>query len=150
MSIREQLEKALLEAIKSNNVEQKNAIRMVLTHVKISEAEKGDKLDDAGIMSLIQKEIKQHHETIEGAKKANRTDLIETAQKEIEELEKFLPKQMTSEELMPIVKQAIADSQAVDMKDMGKVMKEVLSKVAGKAPNDVVSKIVRDLLSQPK
>lgn len=147
MELKEKLEKSLLEAMRSNDTDRKNVIRLVLTGVKLAEVEKGGKLDDPGIIAIIQKEVKQHQETIEGAKKANRTDLIETAQKEISILEEFLPKQMSAEEVTVIVKEAIQTSGATDIKEMGKVMKEVLPKLAGKASNDLVSRIVREQLS---
>lgn len=149
MELKEKLEKSLLEAMRSNDTDRKNVIRLVLTGAKLAEVEKGGKLDDAGIIAIIQKEVKQHQETIEGAKKANRTDLIDTAQKEISILEEFLPMQMTAEEVTVIVKEAIQTSGASDIKEMGKVMKEVLPKLAGKAPNDLVSRIVREHLSHP-
>lgn len=148
MDLKEKLEKSLLDAMRSNATERKNVIRLVLTGAKLAEVEKGSKLDDAGYISIIQKEVKQHQETIDGAKKANRQDLIDTAQKEISILEEFLPKQMSTDEVTVLVKEAIQSTGAADIKEMGKVMKEVLPKLAGKAPNDLVSRIVRELLSQ--
>lgn len=147
MTLKEQLEKSLLDAMRSNDTDRKNVIRLVLTGLKLTEIEKGTKLDDAGLISIIQKEIKQHQETIEGAKKAERQDLVDTAQKEITILEAFLPKQMSVEEITSLVKEAIQATGAKELKEMGKVMKEVLPKVAGKASNDVVSRIVRENLS---
>jgi uncharacterized protein YqeY len=150
MSLKEQLEKSLLDAMRSNDTNRKNVIRLVLTGAKLTEVEKGSKLDDAGLIAIIQKEVKQHQETIEGVKKANRQDLIDIAQSEVAILESFLPKQMSQDELLTIVKEVIQSSGAKDMKDMGKVMKEVLPKVVGKSSNELVSKTVRELLSQPE
>jgi uncharacterized protein len=108
MTLKELLEKALLDAMKKNDANKKNVIRLVLTGVKLSEAEKGTKLEDQAIVAIIQKEIKQHQETIDGAKKANRDDLVKQAEAEIKELTAFLPKQMSTEEIISEVKQAIA------------------------------------------
>lgn len=150
MSLKAQLEKSLLDAMRANNTQCKNVLRLVLTAVKLAEVEKGTKLDDTGIITIIQREIKQHQETIEGARKANRQDLIDITLKEISILETFLPKQLSQEELIPIVKEAILSSGAKGIKEMGQVMKAILPRVAGKASNEIVSKLVRELLSKPE
>jgi len=97
-------------------------------------------------MGLLQKEIKNRREALEEAKKANRPDLIEANEAEIKVLEAFLPKAMPAEELRALVKAAIAETGASSPTDMGKVMKSVMAKVAGRAPNDMVSATVRELL----
>ena len=86
---------------------------------------------------------------MEEAKKANRTDLVEANEAEIKVLEVFLPKAMPAEELRALVQSAIDETGASAPADMGKVMKAVMPKVAGRAPNDIVSATVRELL-QPK
>lgn len=150
MSLKTQLEESLLDAMRANDSHRKNVLRLVLTAVKLTEVEKGMKLANSDIIAIIQKEIKQHQETIEGAKKANRQDLIDISQKEISILEAFLPRQLSQEELIPIIKESILSSGAKDIKEMGLVMKAVLPKVVGKTSNDIVSKLVRELLSKPE
>ncbi|HMD80090.1 MAG TPA: GatB/YqeY domain-containing protein, partial [Anaerolineales bacterium] len=88
-------------------------------------------------------------ESLEEARKANRTDLVEANEAEMKVLEAFLPKAMPAEELRALVQNAIDETGASTPADMGKVMKVVMAKVAGRAPNDVVSATVRELL-QPK
>jgi uncharacterized protein YqeY len=99
-------------------------------------------------MSLLQKEIKNRRESLEEAKKANRTDLVEANEAEINVLQAFLPKAMPAEELRALVQAAIAETGASSPADMGKVMKTVMPRVAGRAPNDMVSATVRELLQK--
>jgi uncharacterized protein YqeY len=100
------------------------------------------------IMALLQKEIKNRRESLEEAKKANRADLMEANEAEIKVLEVFLPKAMPADELRALVQAAITESGAASPADMGKVMKIVMAKVAGRAPNDAVSAAVRELLQK--
>ncbi len=102
-----------------------------------------DSVKDAAI---IQKEIKNRREALEEAKKANRADLIEANEAEIKVLEGFLPEAMPSEELRALVQAAIAETGASSPTDMGKVMKVVMSKVAGRARGDMVSATVKEML----
>jgi len=137
------------DAMKSGDEIRKRTVRMVLAAVKQAEVDKRIELDDMAVISLIQKEVKNRRESMEEAKKANRADLIEANEAEIKVLEVFLPKAMPDEELRAIVQAAITETGASSQADMGKVMKIVMGKVAGKAPNDKISGTVRELL-QPK
>jgi uncharacterized protein YqeY len=110
--------------------------------------DKRTELDDTAVTNLIQKEVKNRREALEEAKKANRTDLVEANQAEINVLQAFLPKAMPAEELRTIVQAAIAETGAASPADMGRVMKTVMPKVAGRAPNDMVSATVRELLQK--
>ncbi len=137
------------EAMKSGDEVRKRTVRMALAAVKQAEVDKRVELDDAAVMNLLQKEMKNRREAIEEAKKANRADLIADNEAEIKVLEVFLPKAMPAEELSALVQTAIAETGAAGPGDMGKVMKAVMPKVAGRAPNDMVSAAVKELL-QPK
>ena len=137
------------DAMKSGDEVRKRTVRMVLAAVKQVEVDKRIELDDMAIMALLQKEIKNRRESLEEAKKANRPDLIEANEAEIKVLEVFLPKAMPADELRALVQAAITETGAAGPADMGKVMKIVMAKVAGRAPNDAVSAAVRELL-QPK
>lgn len=137
------------DAMKSGDEVRKRTVRMVLAAVKQVEVDKRIELDDMAIMALLQKEIKNRRESLEEAKKANRADLIEANEAEIKVLEVFLPKAMPADELRVLVQAAITETGAAGPADMGKVMKLVMPKVAGRAPNDAVSAAVKELL-QPK
>jgi uncharacterized protein YqeY len=149
MTIKTQLNDSMKDAMKSGDEIRKRTVRMVLAAVKQVEVDKRIELDDMAIMALLQKEIKNRRESLEEAKKANRADLIEANEAEIKVLEVFLPKAMPAEELRALVQAAITETGAAGPADMGKVMKLVMPKVAGRAPNDAVSAAVRELL-QPK
>lgn len=148
MDMKTQLNEALKEAMKTNDDLRRRTLRMVMAAIKQVEVDKRAALDDAGIMALIQKEIKNRREALEEAKKANRADLAADNEAEIAVLEAFLPKAMPAEELRALVQAAIAETGAVAPSDMGKVMKVVIPRVAGRAPNDAISAAVRELLQK--
>src|SRR5262245_49007315 len=149
MTIKTQLNDSMKDAMKSGDEVRKRTIRMALAAVKQAEVDKRVELDEPAIMALLQKEIKNRRESLEEAKKANRSDLIEANEAEIKVLEVFLPKAMPAEELRALVQMVVTETGAAGPADMGKVMKLVMPRVAGRAPNDMVSAAVRDVL-QPK
>lgn len=148
MTIKAQLNESMKDAMRSGDEVRKRTVRMALAAVKQAEVDRRTELDDMAVMSLIQKEVKNRRESLEEAKKANRPDLVEANESEIKVLEVFLPKAMPSEELRALVQAAIDETGATSPADMGKVMKIVMPRVAGRAPNDVVSTTVRELLQK--
>lgn len=146
MDIKTQLNESMKDAMKSGDAVRKNTIRMALAAIKQVEVDKRISLDDTAVMSLLQKEIKNRREALEEAKKANRPDLASANEAEIAVLEAFLPKAMSAEELRALVQAAISETGAASASDMGKVMKVVMPKTAGRAPGDAVSAMVRELL----
>jgi uncharacterized protein len=148
MELKLKLENDLKDAMRSGDDVKKSSIRMVIAAIKLAQVEKGDLLDDQAIVGLVQKEIKSRKESIADAEKANRPDLISAANEEIKALEMYLPAQITQEELTALAKAAIIESGAALPNDMGKVMKLLVPQVQGKAPNDQVSRTVRQLLEK--
>jgi uncharacterized protein YqeY len=148
MSIKTQLNESMKDAMKSGDEVRKRTVRMALAAVKQVEVDKRIELDDTAVMNLLQKEIKNRREALEEAKKANRADLIEANEAEINVLQVFLPKAMPAEELRALVQESISETGAASPSDMGKVMKVAMAKVAGRAPNDMVSATVRELLQK--
>ena len=146
MDLKTKLNESLKDAMKSGDVIRRTTIRMALAAIKQVEVDKRISLDDAAVMGILQKEIKNRREAIEEAKKAVRPDLISANEAEIAILESFLPKAMSAEELRAIVQAIIAETGATSASDMGKVMKAVMPKTAGRAPGDAVSAMVRELL----
>ncbi len=146
METRQTLDKALKDAMRSNDDMRKQSVRMVISAIKLAEVEKGTKLDDAAILAIVQKEIKSRHEAIQDAQKANRADLEERLNAEAAFLETFLPKQLSAEELAEYAQQAIQETGATSPTDMGKVMKAIMPKVQGRAAGDQISAAVRKLL----
>jgi uncharacterized protein YqeY len=148
MDIKTQVNESLKKAMKTNDDVRRRTLRMVMAAVKQVEVDKRAALDDAAVMALMQKEIKNRREALEEAKKANRADLAADNEAEIAVLESFLPKAMPAEELRALVQAAITETGAAAPSDMGKVMKAVMGKVAGRAPNDMISATVRELLQK--
>ncbi|MBM3124834.1 MAG: GatB/YqeY domain-containing protein [Chloroflexi bacterium] len=148
MDTKTRLNDSMKDAMKSGDEVRKRTVRMALAAIKQVEVDKQTTLDELAVSGLIQKEIKNRREAIEEAKKANRPDLVEGNEAEIRVLEVFLPKAMPAEELRALVQAAIAETGAAAPGDMGKVMKIVMPKVAGRAPNDVISATVKELLSK--
>ncbi|MBK6794862.1 MAG: GatB/YqeY domain-containing protein [Anaerolineales bacterium] len=147
MDTKAKLNEAMKEAMKSGDDLRKRTVRMVLAAVKQVEVDKRIELDDMAINALIQKEVKNRREALEEAKKANRSDLAADNEAEIKVLEEFLPKAMDPAELRALVQAAITETGAAAPSDMGKVMKVVMPKVAGRAPNDMISAAVKELLN---
>ena len=148
MTIKTQLNDSMKDAMRSGDEVRKRTVRMALAAVKQVEVDKRIELDDTAVINLLQKEVKNRRESLEEAKKANRADLVEANEAEIKVLEAFLPKAMPAEELRALVQAAITETGAASAADMGKVMKTVMAKVAGRAPNDMVSAAVRELLQK--
>ena len=148
MTIKTQLDESVKDAMRSGDEVRKRTLRMVLAAVKQAEVDKRIELDDTAVTNIIQKEVKNRRESLEEAKKANRADLVEANEAEINVLQAFLPKAMPAEELRTLVQAAIAETGAASLTDMGKVMKTVMPKVTGRAPNDMVSATVRELLQK--
>src|SRR5688572_7354931 len=148
MDTKTKLNDAVKEAMKSGDNLRKQTVRMVLAAVKQAEVDKQTTLDDMAVVGLIQKEVKNRREALEEAKKANRDDLVAGNESEIKILEEFLPKAMPMEELHALVQAAITETGAAASSDMGKVMKVVMPKVAGRAPNDMISATVKELLTK--
>jgi hypothetical protein len=146
MDLKQQLNEVMKEALRSGDEVRKRTVRMVIAAVKQAEVDRQTSLDEMAVIALIQKEIKNRREALEEAKKAQRADLAEANQAEIGVLEAFLPKAMPVEELRLLVQAVIAETGAASQSDMGKVMKAVIARVAGRAPGDMVSQAVRELL----
>jgi uncharacterized protein YqeY len=147
MDIKAQLTEAMKQAMRANDDVARRTTRMALAAIKQAEVDKRTTLDDAAVISLVQKEIKNRREAIEEARKANRSDLVADNQAEIKVLEAFLPKAMSVEELRALAQAAVTETGASTQTDMGKVMKVLMPRVAGRAAGDQVSAIVKELLT---
>lgn len=148
MDLKTQINDSVKDAMRSGDEVRKRTLRMVMAAIKQVEVDRRTTLDDAGVLSILQKEIKNRREALEEANKAKRADLASENEAEITVLEAFLPQAMPADELILLVEQAVAESGAASMSDMGKVMKLVIPRVAGRAPNDVISAAVRQALQK--
>lgn len=149
MDTRQKLEEALKDAMRSKDESRKKVIRLALSAIKFADSEKGVKIDEAAVQTILQKEIKTRRESVIEAQKGGRNDLIKEAENEIRIIETFLPAQLSDEELENYVTDAITEAGAVSPADMGKVMKILVPKLQGKAASDRISQVVRKKLSTP-
>lgn len=146
MTTKRQIEEALKEAMRSKDDVRKRTLRMVLSSAKLAEVEKGGDLDEAGLISVLQKEVKSRREAIADAQRAGRPDLVEDAEAEIQVLNEFLPEPISTEKLELMAKEAIDEVGATSMREMGQVMKILMPRLQGQATGEQASQIVRKLL----
>lgn len=137
----------LKEAMKEKNEIKKNAIQMVRAGILQIEKDKGIELTDEQIIELISKEVKKRKDSIADYEKGGREDLVNQIKEEISYLEKYLPKQLTEEEITVIVKEIIAELGATSMKDMGRVMKSAKEKMGVSADGKTINKVVKENLA---
>ena len=135
MTLRDDINKALTEAMKAKNERAVSTLRMINSGLKNAdiEARGGGKppLDDAAALALMQKMIKQRQESVELYKKGNRPELVKQEEEEIAIISAYLPKQMSDAEIAAAIDAAINDTGAAGMKDMGKVIGVLRGKYAG-------------------
>ena len=148
MTLKEQLMADLKKAMKEKDTVAKNVVTMVRASILQYEKDKKSELDDDGIIEIIAKQVKQRKDSLADFTKADRQDLIETTNREIELLMDYLPQQLTKEELTLIVQDAIEELGITELKQMGKVMANVMPKVKGRADGKMISEIVKEYLNQ--
>ena len=147
MSIKETINEKLKDAMRNHDEDGKRVYRMILSSIKFIEKTEKRDLDDEEVVRILQKELKIRRETLAEAEKGDREAAREEAMKDIALIEPFLPKQMSEEELRAAAQEVITETGAQSAADMGKVMKALMPKVKGMAPNDQISKVVKELLS---
>lgn len=147
MEIKEKLQQELKEAMRADDTRRKRTLRMALAEIKNKEIEKGQGLEKPEVLDILHKEVKSRRETIEGAERAQRQDLIDEAEAEIEILEEFLPQPLSKEDLHSLAKEVISEVGAETMADMGMVMGALMPKIRGRADGKEANEIVRELLA---
>lgn len=152
MSLKEKLTADMKEAMKAREEgrQRLGVIRLVRGAIRQQEIDGRRELDDEAVLSVISKEVKQRRDAIEEFQKGGRDDLVRQNEAEIAILMEYLPQQMTEDEVRSAVQEAIAATGASTPKDMGKVMKELMLKVKGRADGKLVNQIVRERLDAGK
>ena len=143
MELFQRIEATLKEAMRARDESKLNAVRLLLTAMKMKEKEIKRSLNEAEIQQVISGQIKQRRDSIEQYGKADRRDLAESEEEEIRVLQAFLPEPLGEGELERIVDEAVSEVGAVSAKDMGKVMKALMPKVSGRADGKLVNELVR-------
>ncbi len=147
MALKEQLDADLKAAMREKDQVKLSTVRMLKSAIKYREIELMKPLDDAGVHAVIASEIKRRRDSVEQYRSGGRDDLAGKEEAEIAVLQGWLPAQLSPEELAKVVEAAIARVGAQGPKDMGKVMKELLPEVQGKAEGKAVSELVKAKLA---
>ncbi len=147
--LEERITQDYIGAMKSKDAVKSSTLSFLRSQLKYVMIEKrAEKLSDEDVVVVIKKQVKQRQDSISQFEKGGRMDLVDKEKHELEILRSYLPQEMSSEELKGIVDKAIKESGAASVKDMGKVMKVLLTQVAGKADNAAVSNLVKEQLSK--
>lgn len=147
MNLNDQIEKELIEALKAHNDIKSSTLKLLKSSIKNKEIALKKELNGSEIIEIISKEIKQRKDSIQQYLKGHRSDLAQKEEKEIKVLEKYLPTQLSEEELTNIIKEVINDIGATSIKDLGKVMSSVMPQVKGKTDGSQVNKIALNQLN---
>ena len=147
MSLKEKLNEDLKQAMRDKEVVKRDSIRAINTMIKQVEVDERREIDDEEVIKLIQRGIKQREEAITQYKAASRDDLVSKEQEQIDVFMLYLPAQISEEELESGMKEIIAQTAALSMKDMGKVMGIATKKFAGVADGKRINEMVKKLLA---
>ena len=147
MSLKEQLKEDLKTAMREKEVVKRDSIRAINTMIKQIEVDERRVLDDAEVIKLVQRGIKQREEAISQYRAASRDDLVQKEQEQVDVFMLYLPKQLSDEELENGMKEIISEVGATSLKDMGKVMGVASKKFAGVADGKRINEMVKKLLS---
>lgn len=146
MELQEKINADVKDALKAGAKEKLTTLRMLSAALKNREIEKREPLIEDEVIATVRSLIKQRKDSIEQFSKGGRQDLVDKETAEVSVLEVYLPRQMTREELEPMVKDAVAQTGAQGPKDMGKVMKALVPMVGGRADGKLMSELVKQML----
>lgn len=145
--MKEELLKALKEAMKEKDELKKDTITMLRAAILQVEKDEKKVLTQSEMEAIVAKQIKSRKESLKDYEKANRDDIVSKIKKEIEILTKYLPEQLTENEIKELIEEAIKKTGATTPRDMGKVMQEIRPQIAGKADGKFVSDMVKQMLA---
>ena len=146
--LKEKLLEDLKNSMKEKSVVRKNVVQMIRAAILQKEKDNQIELSDEEIMQIIAKEAKTRKDALPDYEKSGREDLIKEVKEEIAIIEEYLPKQLTKEEILPIIQEIINKTGASSIKDMGKVMGEAKKQLGVSADGKTISECVKGLLSK--
>ena len=146
MKLMDEINAAVKEAMRNKEKTRLGVLRMLMSELKNRKIELLRELEEADILQVITRMVKQRQDSAEQFAQGGRQELADKEKAEIEVLKGYLPQELTADELEKIVKEAIAETGAESKKDMGKVMKAVMPKIAGRADGKAVNQLVARLL----
>jgi uncharacterized protein len=147
MTLKLRINDDMKNAMRAGDSKTRDALRLLLAAMKQKEVDERIELDDAAVLAIIEKALKQRKESIAQYQAAGRQDLVDAEQAEVDVFAAYMPQQMSAEEIGAIIKAAVAQSGAAGPADMGKVIGLVKPQVAGRANMGEVSKLVKAALA---
>ena len=145
--LKQRIQSDMKAAMKAGEKRKLGVIRLILAAIKQREVDERVELDDTQVLAVLDKMLKQRRDSIEQYSNANREDLAEQERFEVGICQQYMPAALGEDELIALVDQAIADTGATSMQDMGKVMGQVKPKAQGRADMGTVSKLVKERLA---
>jgi len=147
MKLEERMGREFISALKAKDAIKVSTLRMLKTDINNFKLDKNKKeFTDDEFIKIVQRQVKQHHDSIEQFERGGRQDLVLKEKKELDILLAYMPEQLSEEKLKEIVRETIKEQSATTKKDMGKVMKAVIEKVKGTADGKIISRIVSGAL----
>jgi len=147
MSLKDTIIEDTKTAMRNKDASTLGTLRLLQAAIKQKEIDDRITLDDAGIVTVLQKMLKQRQDSIDAFRQANRQDLLDKEEMEVKVLNQYMPQQLSNDEITEIIDAAITNTSASSMQDMGKVMGIVKEKIAGRANMAEVSQIIKSRLS---
>ncbi len=147
MSLKARITADMKTAMKAGEKDRLKTVRLILADIQRKEIDSREELDDAGVLTVIEKAVKQRRDSIEQFLKGGREDLSAIEEAELEIIQAYLPEQLSDDEIAALINEAIAATGAESIRDMGKVMGVIKSKAAGKADMGKVGAMVKARLA---
>jgi uncharacterized protein YqeY len=145
--LKQKLSDDLKQAMREGDKVRRSAIRLAMAAIKNAEIARQASLEDADILGVIAKEVRQHKESIEAFKQGGRQELVAQEEAELAVLEQYLPRQITRDEIIAEARRIIAEVGAQGPGDKGKVMPQLIAQLKGKADGREINEVVTELLS---
>ncbi len=147
MSLIARIEEELTAAMRARDSERRDALRLILASLRSAEKELQRALHDGEELQVLQRERKRRQEAAEAFRAADRDEQAQAEERELAVLEEFMPAPLSDEELEAIIDDAIAENGATSMRDLGRVMADIMPQVSGRADGSTVSQLVREKLA---
>ena len=148
ISLKERLDGDLKDAMRNKDSIRRTVLRTIISEIRNAEIAKQEALDDEGVLVVMTKQAQQRRDSIEAFKIASRSDLVESESAELKIISGYLPEQLSEDEIEVVITEVISQVEAKGSSDMGKVMKEIMQRVRGRADGKMVSAIVTSRLKE--
>ena len=148
ISLKERLDSDLKDAMRNKDSIRRTVLRTIISEIRNAEIAKQEALDDEGVLVVMTKQAQQRRDSIEAFKAASRSDLVESESAELKIISGYLPEQLSEDEIEVVITEVISQVEAKGSSDMGKVMKEIMQRVRGRADGKMVSAIVTSRLKE--